>query len=120
MSTQQSGNDFFAKYTGLMVSVWQDESVERELLANPTARAAASGLPVADGSVVVVDRTQPESLFTKEELLADWNGTPGRHILHIPASALIERNELDERELDAVAAGAANVTIVIVACIVAA
>jgi len=121
MSSQPVPKDFFDRYTSLMVSVWQSEGTERELEADPTAQAIAMGMPVSPGAVVVLDRTQPDGLFSKEQLIADWNAQPGRHILHVPAAALIERDELDDRDLDNVSAGvASSVNVVIVACVVAA
>jgi hypothetical protein len=85
-------------------------------VANPTAYATQKGLPVAQGSVVKLDRTQPASLFTSQQLIQDWSSTPGEHILHVPAEELISEADLTEDELETVAGGANNV---VIACYVA-
>jgi hypothetical protein len=114
-------DDFCTRYTALMVSAWHDEAIERRLLADPRAEAVAAGLPVHPGAAVVLDRSQPEGLFTKAGLLQDWNDTTGRHVLHVPAAPLIDLNELDEQELELLAGGSSEaITIVIVVCIIAA
>jgi hypothetical protein len=110
--------EFLTKYTGMMVSVWRDENEERKLLADPKQYAIESGLPVAEGDSVRLDRSQVDGLFTKEQLLDDWNGTAGEHVLHVPAAPLIDLSELDERELEMVAGGSESSVNIIIACVV--
>jgi hypothetical protein len=109
--------EFLVKYTELMVSVWRDEAAERALLADPKQFAIAAGLPVGAGESVVLDRSQADGLFTKEQLLDDWNSAASRHILHVPSAPLVDLSELDERELESISGGVASVNI-IVACVV--
>jgi hypothetical protein len=106
--------EFLDKYLQVMGAAWRSESEEARLVADPTAYATAKGLPVTAGSVVQLDRSQPTSLFTGDQLVADWNATPGVHILHVPAEELISEADLTEGELETVAGG---VTVVI-ACYV--
>jgi hypothetical protein len=110
-----SSDDFLKKYTDLMLAVWRDENEERKLVADPKQYAIEAGLPVAAGAEVVLDRTQTDGLFTRDQLADDWTATPNRHILHVPAAPLVDLAELDERELEGVAAGANYV----IACYVA-
>lgn len=105
--------EFLDKYLQVMGNAWRSESEEAALVADPTAYATAKGLPVEQGSVVQLDRTQPVTLFTGDQLISDWNATPGVHILHIPADELISEADLTEGELETVAGGS-----VIIACYV--
>jgi hypothetical protein len=110
------GKEFLDTYLQVMGSAWHSEGEEAKLVANPTAYATQKGLPVAQGSVVRLDRTQPASLFTSQQLIQDWTATPGEHILHVPAEELISEADLTEDELEMVAGGANNV---VIACFVA-
>jgi len=110
-------SEFLVKYTELMVSVWKDQDAERALTADPKQFAINAGLPVGAGDTVELDRTSNEGLFSKEQLLGDWNASATRHILHVPSEPLLDLSELDERELEAVAGGVSKVNI-IVACVV--
>jgi hypothetical protein len=117
MSTDTKyGKEFLDTYLQVMGSAWHTEGEEAKLVANPTAYASAKGLPVEQGSVVTLDRTQPASLFTADQLIADWTATPGQHILHVPAEELISEADLTEDELETVSGGANNV---VIACFVA-
>jgi hypothetical protein len=42
------------------------------------------------------------------EVAAGWTATPGVHILYVPATPVIDLDELDEADLDAIAAGDTN------------
>lgn len=108
------GKKFLDNYMQAMGSAWRVESEEAKLVADPTAYAAAKGLPVEPGSVVKLDRTQPDSLFTEEQLVRDWTATPGQHILHVPAEELITETDLTDAELETVAGGLT----VVIACYV--
>jgi hypothetical protein len=119
--TEDPDTDFTTRYTTLMFSVWNDPQAEQALLADPLAQARAVGLPVRDGATVVLDRSQPDGLFTKQQLLDDWHAAPDRHVLHVPAAPLVDMDELDDRELELLAAGSdSSINVVIVLCIVAA
>jgi hypothetical protein len=110
------GKEFLDSYLQLMGAAWRSADEEAKLVANPTAYATAKGLPVEQGSVVTLDRTQPATLFTTDELIRDWTATPGQHVLHVPAEELISEAELTEDDLEMVAGGANNV---VIACFVA-
>jgi hypothetical protein len=107
------GRKFLDDYLQVMGLAWRSEAEEARLVADPTAYAIQNGLPVEAGAVVKLDRTQPDSIFTAEQLVADWTATPGEHILHVPAEELISEAELDEAELETVAGGT-----VVIACYV--
>jgi hypothetical protein len=96
---------FIEAYSDMVMAVWRDDAEAARLERDPAGYALAIGLPVAEGAVVVVDRSQPSEALTQDEVLADWNRTPGRHILHVPATPIIDLSELTEDELDLVAAG---------------
>jgi hypothetical protein len=108
--------DFLNKYTAMMVSVWKDENEESKLVADPRQFAIDAGLPVAEGETVRLERGQVDGLFTKEQLIDDWNGA--EHVLHVPQAPLVDLSELDERELEAVAGGSASSVNIVVACVV--
>jgi hypothetical protein len=110
------GKEFLDSYLQLMSAAWRSEGEEAKLVANPTAYATAKGLPVAQGSVVTLDRTQPATLFTSDQLIQDWTATPGSHVLHVPSEELISEADLTEDDLEMVAGGAVNV---VIACYVA-
>lgn len=99
------GKKFLDNYMQVMGGAWRSDREEAALLADPTAYATEKGLPVTPGAVVKVDRTQPESLFTIDELVRDWTATPGEHILHIPVEELIGEADLTDNELETVAGG---------------
>jgi hypothetical protein len=109
------GKEFLDTYLKVMSSAWRTEGEEAKLVANPTAYATSSGLPVEPGSVVKLDRSQPASLFTADQLIQDWTATPGQHILHVPAEELISEADLTEDELETVSGGVN----VVIACYVA-
>jgi hypothetical protein len=112
------GQVFLDNYLQAMGSAWHSAPEEAKLVANPTGYAAEKGLPVEPGSVVKLDRTQPESLFTIDELVRDWIANPGEHILHIPAEELITEADLTEAELETVAGGANPDITINIACYV--
>ena len=64
--------------------------------------------------MVKLDRTQPETLFTVEQLLRDWLATPGEPVLHVPAEELINEADLTDAELETIAGGLT----VVIACYV--
>jgi hypothetical protein len=99
------GKQFLDNYLQAMGSAWRNEAEEAKMIANPTAYATEKGLPVEPGAVVRLDRTQPDSLFTAEQLVHDWTATPGEHILHVPAEELIREEDLTDEELETVAGG---------------
>jgi hypothetical protein len=116
----QYGREFLDNYLQVMGSTWRTEGEEAKLLANPTEYAIEKGLPVAPGAVVRLDRSQPDSLFTVDELIRDWTLTPGEHVLHVPFEELIGEADLTDAELETVAGGEAAPNInVVVACYVA-
>lgn len=116
MSTDSKyGKEFLDTYLKVMASAWHTEGEDAKLVANPTAYATQKGLPVELGSVVKLDRTQPASLFTADQLIQDWTVTPGEHILHVPAEEVISEADLTEDELETVSGGGN----VVIACYVA-
>ena len=121
MSETPHADDFIARYTTLLVAVWNDPEAERRLLADPRAEALAAGLPVQPDATVVIDRSQADGRFTRETLVEDWTADPRRHVLHVPAAPMIDLDELDERQLELISGGSSEaVNVVIVACVVAA
>jgi hypothetical protein len=105
------GKEFLDKYLVAMGSAWRSVDEEAKLVANPTAYAAGKGLPVEPGAVVKLDRTQPEGMFTAEQLVRDWTAKPGEHILHVPAEELISEADLTDTELETIAGGGTDVNI---------
>ena len=84
------------------------------LLADPTAYAISKGLPVASGATVQLDRSQPTGPFRQQEIVADWTADPASPVLHVPATPLVDFDELTDAELETVGAGN-NVIIIIAA-----
>jgi hypothetical protein len=113
MATIESEDLFLEKYSTLLVTAWRDENTMSTILADPKKAAIDVGLPVSAGATVLVDRTQPESPYTKTETIRDWTATPGQHILHLPEQPMIDEAELSEAELDAVS-GACTVVVIVV------
>jgi hypothetical protein len=110
------GKQFLDNYLQAMGKAWRSEADDASLVSDPTAFALSNGLPVEEGAVVTLDRTQPDGLFTVDTLLRDWLATPGHPILHVPSEELIAEADLTEAELETVAGGM-SVTVV-VACYV--
>jgi hypothetical protein len=108
------GFSFIKNYSTLLTGVWANEAEAAKLAADPTAYAKEKGLPVAPGAQVRVDRTPHEGLFRKDEVIASWTATPGVHTLLVPATPIVDLNELQDAELDAVSAGEINIIIIIV------
>jgi hypothetical protein len=97
--------EFLSIYLNLMGDVWQSKDEEARLLLDPTAYAAEKGLPVAEGSIVELDRSQPDGLLHGGDAISDWTRLPGKHILHVPADEIIDAEELCETELEMIGAG---------------
>lgn len=111
MTTDAAPSEFDQKYSALLIAVWRDDAQLAELLADPTAYAVRAGLPVGPDATVTVDRTQPDGLLTRTEIVSAWNGTPGHHVLRVPEQPLGSLEELTDAELDAVAAGSNNINL---------
>ena len=92
---------FLRDYQSLILGVWQDTGEEAKLVSDPTGYARTHGLPVAAGKTVVLDRTQPEGMLVGSQLVQAWN-SDGNHVLYVPATPLINFDELSEEELEAV------------------
>lgn len=107
------GKQFLDNYLQAMGSAWRSEADEAQMVADPTSYAIAKGLPVEEGAVVTLDRTQPDGLFTVDQLVRDWLATPGQPILHVPGEELIAETDLTDAELEAVAGGT-----IVIACLV--
>jgi hypothetical protein len=103
---------FLRDYQSLILGVWQDTGEEAKLVSDPTGYAKTHGLPVEDGKTVVLDRSQPEGMLVGSKLVEAWNGA--NHVLHVPATPLINFDELSEEELEAVS-GAFVVIIIVIA-----
>jgi hypothetical protein len=100
------GQRFLDNYLQAMGNAWRFSDEEAKLLADPTAYAIEKGLPVEPGAVVRLDRTQPDGLYTIEQIVADWTANPGQPILHIPAEELLAEGDLSDELLEMVAGGA--------------
>jgi diadenosine tetraphosphate (Ap4A) HIT family hydrolase len=105
---------FINSYSALLIGVWTSEAEAAKLAEDPAAYARAKGLPVSPGAVVRVDRTPHEGLFHKDEVIAAWTATPGVHVLYVPDTPVVDLDELEDADLDAVAAGKLNININIV------
>jgi hypothetical protein len=99
------GFSFVKNYSSLLTKVWTNEEEAAKLAADPTAYARELGLPVDEGAIVQVDSSPHEGLFHKDEVIADWTATPGVHILHAPATPIVDLDELTDAEMDMVSAG---------------
>lgn len=111
VSEDKYGKQFLDNYLQAMGSAWHTEGEEAKLLADPTAYAIEKGLPVEPGAVVKLDRTQPDSLFSIEQIVADWTAAPGEHILHVPAEELIDEADLTDEDLETIAGGSITVNV---------
>jgi hypothetical protein len=109
--SEELSQEFIDGYTSLLLSSWTNEDERARLLADPAAYAAAKGLPVEPGAVVRVDETPHDGLFTQLEVRTAWSGTPGEHVLLVPATPVVDLDELDEADLEAIAAGSVNVNV---------
>lgn len=99
------GGEFFARYSRLLREVWGSDAEEARLTADPTAYAIEHGLPVDTGARVSLDRSQPDGLFSREQIISAWTANPGVHTLHVPSTPVVELAELSDAELDAVGGG---------------
>jgi hypothetical protein len=106
--SEDLGLSFVMNYSKLLTGVWTSEEEAARLAADPAAYAREKGLPVEAGAEVRVDSTPHEGLFHKDEVVAAWTATPGVHTLLVPATPLIDLNELDEADLELVSAGDNN------------
>lgn len=96
---------FIRTYSTLLLAVWRDRDERARLLADPTRYAAEAGLPVAPGARVEVDTGPQQTPLAGQDILAAWNGTPGLHVLRVPAAPAPDRGELTDQQLRSVAAG---------------
>ena len=61
------GKQFLDNYLQAMGGAWRSEAEDAKLVSDPTAYAIANGLPVEEGAVVTLDRSQPDGLFTVDD-----------------------------------------------------
>jgi hypothetical protein len=99
------GQQFLDNYLQAMGHAWRFSDEEAKLLADPTAYAIEKGLPVEAGAVVRLDRTQPDGLYSIEQIVADWTADPAHPILHVPAEELLAEGDLSDAALETVAGG---------------
>lgn len=111
--SQEFGEEFAGSYSAVLIAAWTNEAEAARLAADPTAFAKERGLPVAQGSVVRVDDTPHEGMFTLDEVVSGWTATPGVHVLYVPATPVIDLDELEEADLEAIAAGTNNNNIIL-------
>jgi len=111
--SSELGSTFIKNYSSLLTTVWTSEAEAAKLAEDPTAYARAKGLPVDQGAMVRVDSTPHEGLFHKDEVIADWTATPGVHILHVPATPVVDLNELQDADLEAVTASDTFIVIIL-------
>jgi hypothetical protein len=114
MAAISDPQEFSNTYLAMFNKLWADDNEIDRLRANPRQYVTDVGLPVEAGREVRVDETPMDGLYTTEQLLQDWTGTPGVHILHAPPAPSFDPAELSDADLDAVAAGGTN----IIACYV--
>lgn len=112
--SQELGTEFANSYSAVLIAAWTNEAEAARLAADPTAFAKERGLPVAEGSVVRIDDSPHEGMFTLDEVVSGWTATPGVHVLYIPATPVVDLDELDEADLEAIAAGNNNNNIVLI------
>jgi hypothetical protein len=99
---------FINNYSALLIGVWTSEAEAAKLAEDPAEYARQKGLPVGPNAVVRIDTTPPEGLFHKDEMIADWFATPDVHVLHAPATPVVDIDELMDADLDAVSAACSN------------
>jgi hypothetical protein len=110
--SEELGLSFVKNYSSLLTAVWTSEDEAAKLAADPSAYAKAKALPVEDGAEVRVDSTPHEGLFRQDEIIAAWTATPGVHTLLVPATPVVDLDELQDADLDMVTAGI-NIIIII-------
>ena len=110
--SEELGISFIKNYSSLLTAVWTSESEAAKLAEDPAAYAREKGLPVEAGAIVRVDSTPHDGLFRKDEVIAGWTAAPGVHTLLVPATPVVDLNELQDADLDAVTAGV-NIIIII-------
>jgi hypothetical protein len=110
--SEELGLSFIKNYSSLLTAVWTSETEAAKLAADPMAYAREKGLPIDSGAEVRVDSSPHDGLFHQDEVIAAWTATPGVHTLLVPATPVVDLNELQDAELDAVTAGI-NIIIII-------
>jgi hypothetical protein len=100
IAPEEVGSSLINSYSSLVTSVWASEEEAARLAEDPTAFARAKGLPVEVGAVVHVESTPREGLVSRDEVIAGWTGTPGVHTLYVPATPIINPDELQDADLD--------------------
>jgi hypothetical protein len=101
-------SDFDLAYQTLLAKVWSDDTAMAALLADPKRFAIEAGLPVDTASTVEIDRSEPEALLTRAEIIDAFYGKPGVHVLRVPEYPPFDMSELTDDELDLVTAASNN------------
>lgn len=98
---------FVASYGRLITRVWSDPGVELLLEQDPRAVMAQYGLVLPETVSIELIRSGPGAKSDLDDLVAAWENAPdsGRFALVVPATDVDDDGELDEHELDAIAAG---------------
>ncbi|MCW2932926.1 MAG: hypothetical protein JWM19_3888 [Actinomycetia bacterium] len=100
---------FINNYSALLIRVWTSEAEAAKLAEDPAQFARQMGLPVGPTALVRLDTTPPsDGIFHKEEIIADWFATPDVHVLHVPATPVVDVDELMDADLDVVSAACSN------------
>ena len=102
----QARNDFVNNYSRLLTTMWSDESFAELLAASPVEVLSDCGLQVADGARVELVRDGSGEPDLEAQIAAWESGAEtGVYTLFVPASPVIETQELSEAELEAVSGG---------------
>jgi hypothetical protein len=96
---------FFRAYSAVVLAAWRDDSAQAALLADPSGYTRRAGLPVDAGATVSIESGPAAGPLTKDGIVAAWTGSPGRHVLLLPAVPAVDLDELTDAQLNSVAAG---------------
>ncbi|GAA1069041.1 hypothetical protein GCM10009665_75730 [Kitasatospora nipponensis] len=113
----QARNNFVNNYSRLLTTVWSDESFAELLAASPVEVLSDYGMEIAEGARVELVRDGAGEPDLEAQISAWEKGAEsGVYTLFVPASPVIETQELSEAELEAVAGGDGGNTAISCCC----
>jgi len=104
--------EFVNTYTRVLITAWSSEEYSAKLDNNPREALAEAGLEVPAGAKIVLVRNVPEghsdSNIDVQVSLYERGLQSGTFEFHIPETPQIDMAELNEGDLDSIAAGDIN------------
>lgn len=110
--------EFVRTWGGVLMRSWEDEDFKARLQADPKAVLTEAGLPIQDDATVTLEVPPADAgpdLDRQIELYAEGRES-GSYLFYVQDSNQLQTQEISEKELEGVAAGACSSSIISCCC----